>query len=87
MERKDERKWRKDGVTQSTQSSLSCPESGCAFVGQTKAGLVNHSRRKHSSETQSWLQCPHCGCYYKQGMVMHIRYCLSNPDQPKQVKR
>ena len=84
---KSERKQRREGATQPTQSSLRCTEPGCLFIGQTKAGLINHSRQKHSSEAQSQLQCPYCGhSFQRQGIVIHIRFCKSNPDQPKQKR-
>ena len=43
-ERKDERKMRREGGIQPASTEWKCEESGCAFVGQTKAGLVNPTR-------------------------------------------
>ena len=43
-ERKDERKMRREEGIQLASSELRCEEPRCTFVGQTKAGLVNHTR-------------------------------------------
>ena len=48
--RKDELKRRREGngpSLQSQPSTLHCTEPGCDFVGQAKAGLVNHIRQRH----------------------------------------
>ena len=78
----DERKLRREGGCPPVLScsSLTCPEPGCGFVGQTKAGLVNHSRQRHGSGAQVRLPCPHCrGVFHKQGLSIHTRYCHENP--------
>ena len=49
LKKKDERKLRREGNSQPAQppSAHLCTEPGCNFVGQTKAGLVNHTRQRH----------------------------------------
>ena len=43
--RKDEWKMRREEGIQLASIELRCEEPGCMFVGQTKAGLVNHTRQ------------------------------------------
>ena len=43
-ERKDEQKMGKEEGVQPESAMLRCVVLGCAFVGQTKADLVNHTR-------------------------------------------
>ena len=55
--KKDERKIRREGGDLPVQSqlslSLTCPEPGCNFVGQTTAGLINHTRQRHDMRAQT----------------------------------
>ena len=77
-ERKDKLKLRKEGTSQ-VLSGWVCSQSGCSFRAQTKAGLVNHIRQKHSQAAQCQLQCSCCGRWVKkQGFTMHNRYCRRN---------
>ena len=77
--RKDELKQRREGNGPSLQSQLSklhCTEPGCDFVGQSRAGLVNHIRQRHDILAQVQLPCPLCdGLFKKQGLHNHIRFC------------
>ena len=76
--REDSLKLRKEGTSQ-VQSEWVCSQSGCSFRAQTKAGLVNHIRQKHSQAAQCQLQCSCCGRWVKkQGFTMHNRYCRRN---------
>ena len=88
MEAKEQRK--KDGLKQRrentsqelTQIIWKCIEHGCGFVGQSKAGLVNHVRQKHSRAAQCQQRCRHCGRWVqKQGLTMHARFCVDNPSR------
>ena len=56
-EKSDEQKRRREGAAHTKQEedafqhvwpSLVCPEPGCAFVGQSETGLVNHVRQNHA---------------------------------------
>ena len=81
IRKKDERKLRKEGGGPAVQSqhcsSLTCPEPGCSFVGQTKVGLVNHTRQKHCAGARLRLPCPKCGgLFQRQGLTMHTRFCI-----------
>ena len=61
--RKDELKRRREGngrSLQSQSSTLHCTGTGYDFVGQTKAGLLNHVRQRHGALVQAQLQCLHC---------------------------
>ena len=72
--RKDERKRRREEVDAVPVASerWACSEPGCVFSAQSKAGLVNHTRQKHTTASQQQLRCPHCGRWFKvQGMTMH----------------
>ena len=80
--RKDERKQRREerAAVSVNQGTWACREPECGFSAQSKAGLVNHTRQKHTVVAQYQLRCPHCGRWFKrQGIVMHQRYCKSNP--------
>ena len=44
-QRKDEKKQRREDGVQPGRSPFTCSEPGYAFVGQPKAGLVNHTRQ------------------------------------------
>ena len=79
--RKDERKQRREGVT-AAQNRWPCCEPGCAFVAQSKAGLVNHTRQKHTTAAQRQLKCTFCGgLFRRQGLAMHQKYCVNNPER------
>ena len=80
-ERKDERKVRREEGIQPPSIELRCEEPGCMFVGQTKAGLVNHTRQRHGSKAQLQHKCTFCDkSFHKQGIPMHMRHCQMNPD-------
>ena len=93
--KKAERKLRREecgSLTQSspsqTPSALACSEPGCSFVGQTKAGLVNHVRQRHVASAQTRIPCPHCGgLFHKQGIHMHVRFCSMNPAKYKRTRK
>ena len=81
-ERKDERKKRREEGTQPAALDWKCDEPGCVFVGQTKAGLVNHVRQRHSSMAMVMERCAFCDeAFHKQGITMHSRYCEANPNR------
>ena len=46
---KDERKQRREIDLTVTQNQWPCCELSCAFVAQSRAGLVNHTRQKHTT--------------------------------------
>ena len=78
VKKKDERKLRREGNRQPSQSPSAhlCTEPGCNFVGQTKAGLVNHTRQRHGVSARAKYPCSHCGgLLHKQGLLMHQRFC------------
>ena len=88
--KKDEIKKRREGSdqTEQSQSPFLCNVLGCAFVGQNKAGLVNHIRQRHGVMAQARVRCSHCGeLFHKQGVVMHQRYCQHNPARQKRARR
>ena len=60
---KDERKRRRElgGIMPVILGRWAC---GCAFVTQSKAGLVNHTRQKHTTANQCQLMRMHCKRYY-----------------------
>ena len=77
---KDKRKQRrqKEGALSVAQERWVCSDSGCGFLAQSKAGLVNHTSLKHTTMAQHKLRCEYCGRHFKvQGMIMHQRYCAS----------
>ena len=75
-ERKDERKRRREESLPLESSSWQCNVAGCVCVGQSKAGLVNHTR-----QVRGWMAgvcdpCPTCGrLVRRQGIIMHKRFC------------
>ena len=81
--KKDKLKQRREADNQEqTLNDWRCSEQGCCFVGNTKAGLVNHVRQIHSRAAQCWYGCVHCGkLFLKQGLVMHERFCKENPNR------
>ena len=88
--KKDEIKKTREGSdqTEQSQSPFLCNVLECAFVGQNKAGLVNHIRQRHGVMAQARVRCSHCGeLFHKQGVVMHQRYCQHNPARQKQARR
>ena len=50
-ERKDVRKKRSEEGVLVESSTLKCKEADCGFVGQTRAGLVNHVWQRHGRTT------------------------------------
>ena len=48
----DEQKMRREEGVQSASIELRCEKPGCMFVGQTKAGPINHTRHRHDSTAQ-----------------------------------
>ena len=81
-ERKDVGKKRREEGVSSEALDLKCEEAGCNFVGQNRAGLVNHVRQKHGRLSRVMEKCPFCGgSYHKQGFPMHKRFCQVNPNR------
>ena len=79
-ERKDGRKKRREEGAKPAALGWKCEEPGCAFVGKTKAGLVNHARKRHGSMAMVMERCAFCDePFHKQGITMHSRYCEANP--------
>ena len=57
-------------------------EAGCGFIGQTKAGLVNHVRQRHGRMARMMGICPFCKeKVHKQALIMHSRFCQVNPNR------
>ena len=78
-EKKDERKRRREEGMPLKSVDLKCQETGCVFVGQTKAGLVNHVRQRHGRMSGAMEKCCFYGAMYgKQGLLMHRRFCQAN---------
>ena len=77
LKKRKKDKWKmrgKNGLSQS-QNCLKCTEVECCFVGQTKAGLVNHVRQAHSATTQSASQCAHCSkSFIRQDLRIHVKF-------------
>ena len=63
VKKKDEWKLRREVNSQPAQppSAHLCTEPGCNFVGQTKAGLVNHTKQRHGVSARAQYPCSHCG--------------------------
>ena len=60
---------------------LKCQEVGCVFLGQSKAGLVNHVWQRHGRMAGVMEKCCFCGAMYgKQGLPKHSRFCQANPN-------
>ena len=76
--RKDFRKKRHEERQRQTESALRCDFLGCTFIAANKAGLVNHTRQKH---TQSrFATCQYCSRPFGvQGLHNHERYCRHRP--------
>ena len=69
-----EKEWKMRGEEgiQLASSELRCEEPGCTFVGQTKAGLVSHTRHRLGSSAQLKHKCTFCGkSFHKQGITAH----------------
>ena len=89
VKKKDERKLRREGNSQPAQppSAHLCTEPGCNFVGQTKAGLVNHTRQRHGVSARAQYPCSHCGgLFCKQGLLMRQRFCQENPSRQQRIR-
>ena len=60
-----------------------CSESGCGFVAQSRAGLVNHRRQKHRQQKHSasaLTPCQFCRRTFRpQGLRNHEMFCSSCP--------
>ena len=51
---------------------LECPESGCGFVAQSRAGLGNHRWQKHSASVLTLVPCQFCRQTFRpQGLRNH----------------
>ena len=90
MKKKDERKLRGEGNSQPSLSPSAhlCTEPGCNFVGQTKAGLVNHTRQRHGVSARTQYPCSHCGgLLRKQGLLMHQRFCQENHSRQQRIRQ
>ena len=76
--RKDFRKRRREERQRQAESALHCDFLGCTFIAANKAGLVNHTRQKH---TQAQFKlCQYCSCSVGvQGHHNHERYCRARP--------
>ena len=62
--------------------SIRCTEPACNFVGQSRAGLVNHTRQRHGVLVQRQHTCPHCnGLAKKQKLYNHA--CTSGSSAGK----
>ena len=72
-ERTDERKKKREEGTQlAADQDWKFEEPGCAFVVQTKAGLVNHVRQRHGSMVMVMEKCDSCDkVFQNQGITMH----------------
>ena len=57
-ERKDVRKKRREKNLLSELMTLKCVEAGCDFVGQTRAGLVNHVWQRYERMARVMKKCP-----------------------------
>ena len=78
-EKKDGWNMRRQGGIQLASIELRCEEPGCMFVGQMKAGLVNHIKQRYGSSAQLKRKCTFCGkSFHKQGITMLMRHCLMN---------
>ena len=50
--------------------------NGCGFVGQSKAGLVNHMCQRHGRMVEVMKTCPFCNRMFgSQGIIMYMRFC------------
>ena len=75
-ERKNERKHRREKSVPPVSSLWQCDEVGHVFVGQTKAGLVNHVRQIHGWMAEMNELCLRCGRMIRyKGVMMHKCYC------------
>ena len=86
--KKHELKQRREAAGQEqTLSSWRCSKQGCDFIGQSMVGLVNVIKQKHSSVAQHQQSCPHCGnLFYKQGLIMHMRFCKNKSPTRRMTK-
>ena len=58
--------------------ALHCSFPGCTFVASNKAGLVNHTRQKHSQPQMT--TCQFCSCPFRlQGFYNHEIFCRHKP--------
>ena len=81
-ERKNELKIRREVGIMPASIELRCEEPGCMFVGQTKAGLVIHTRQRHGSTAQFQHKITFCGqSFHKHGIIMHMRHYSMNPNR------
>ena len=72
---------RENGVL-SASLALKCEETGCGFVGQTMAGLVNHIRQRHGRMAGVIKICLFCkGKFHKQGLPKHSRFLWTKPNK------
>ena len=74
---------REEGVT-SESLALICEEARCGFVGQTRAGLVNHVRQRHGRMARVMESCPFCEKrFHRQALPMHKGFCQLNPNRDR----
>ena len=79
--KKDERKRRREEAVMPA-SAWTCSYRECSFAAQSKAGLVNHQRKKHGSQSTTRVPCPHCSRLFRpQGLRNHIRACAKKSQQ------
>ena len=83
VKKKDERKLRREVNSEPAQppSAHLCTEPGCNFVGQTKAGLVNHTRQRHGVSARAQYPCSHCGGSVLQTRSSHASTILLRESQ------
>ena len=76
--KKDERKHQREKRIGEAEAMLKCPKSGCGFVVQSRAGLVNHKRQKHSASAMKTVPCQFCRRSFRtQGLRKHEKFCSS----------
>ena len=76
-----ELKMRREEGIQLASIELRCEKPGCMFGGQTKAGLVNHTRPDKTWQHGTGPAQVHIlwHSFHKQGITMHMRHCSMNP--------
>ena len=78
--KKDEKKRRRENRIGEAEAMFKCSESGCGFVAQSRAGLVNHRRQKHSAYALTPVPCQFCRRTFRpQGLRNHEKFCSSCP--------
>ena len=74
-----EREHRRENRIGEAEAMLKCPESGCGFVAQSRAGLVNHMWQKHSASAMTTVPCQFCRRSFRpQHLRNHEKFCSSH---------